>query len=115
MPAVVSRLRSVSVVGNAQRLAPGFKLVVMALTALPVGVVGLSGDTVAERVSGPMAALWFALLPVALYRVWAALALPVVATAIMLHAVIALPFNSTPFIIDFWTSALMLILAFPRR
>ena len=115
MSTVVSRLRSVRVVGNAHLLAPGFKLVVMALTALPVGVVGLSGDTPAERVSGPMAAIWLALLPLALYRVWAALALPVVATAIMLHAVIALPYNSTPFIIDVWTSALMLVLALPRR
>jgi hypothetical protein len=115
MPAVVSRLRLVRVAGHAQRLVPGFKFIVMALTALPIGVVGLSGDTVAERVSGPMAAVWFALLPVALYRAWAALALPVVATAIMLHAVIALPFNSMPFIIDFWTSALMLVLALPRR
>jgi hypothetical protein len=101
--------------GVAQRLTPGFKFVVMALTGLPVGVVGLAGDSLAERISGPMAAVWFALLPVALYRVWAALALPVVATAIMLHAVIALPFNSIAFIIDLWTSALMLVLALPRR
>ena len=115
MPAIVSRLRLVNADGVAQRLTPGFKFVVMALTALPVGVVGLSGDSLAERMSGPMAAAWFALLPVALYRVWAALALPVVATAIMLHAVIALPFNSPPFIIVLWTSALMLTLAFPRR
>ena len=115
MSIAASRLRSVRVAGHAQTLVPGFKLVVMALTALPVGVVGMAGDTAAERVSGPMAAIWLALLPVALYRAWAALAMPVVATAIMLHAVIALPFNSTPFIIDIWTSALMLMLAFPRR
>jgi hypothetical protein len=115
MSAIVSRLRLADASGVAQRLVPGFKFVVMALTALPVGVVGLAGDSVAERISGPMAAVWFALLPVALYRVWAALALPVVATAIMLHAVIALPFNSIAFIIDLWTSALMLVLALPRR
>ena len=115
MSTTVSRLKSVRVAGHAQPLLPGFKLVVMALTALPVGVVGMAGDTTPERVSGPLAALWLALLPVALYRAWAALALPVVATAIMLHAVIALPFNSTPFIIDFWTSGLMLMLALPRR
>ena len=115
MPAVVSRLRSVRVIGHAPLLTPGLRFVVMALTALPVGVVGLSGDSVAERASGPLAALWFALLPLALYRTWAALALPVMATAIMLHAVIAFPFNSTPFIVDFWTAALMLILALPRR
>ena len=115
MPAVVSRLRSVSVVGNAQRLAPGFKLVVMALTALPVGVVGLSGEharRTRQRSDGGV--LVRAAAGRALPR-WAALALPVVATAIMLHAVFALPFNSTPFIIDFWTSALMLVLALPRR
>ena len=115
MSIAASRLKSVRVVGHAQTLAPGFKLVVMALTALPVGVVGLAGNTPAERVSGPIAAIWLALLPVALYHAWATIALPVVATAILLHAVIALPFNSTPFIIVFWTSALMLMLALPRR
>ena len=115
MPAVGSRLKSAIDIGHAQTLAPGFKFLVMALTTLPVAVVGLAGRSVAERASGPMAAIWFALLPVALYRPWAALALPVVATTIMLHAAIALPFNSPAFIIDFWTSVLMLILAFPRR
>jgi hypothetical protein len=68
MSTTVSRLKSVRVVGHAQPLVPGLKLVVMALTALPVGVVGMAGDTSAER-SAVDGGDWLALLPVALYRV----------------------------------------------
>jgi hypothetical protein len=105
-------------VGEAARtdlLYPGFKLLAMALTALPATVVGLSAPTSLELVSGIITGLWFALLPAALYRRWAMTALPFVAAALLLFAVFALPFNSPAFVVDFWSSAMMLILALPKR
>jgi hypothetical protein len=96
-------------------LYPGFKLLAMALTALPATVVGLSAPTGLELVSGIITGLWFALLPAALYRRWATVALPFVAAGLLLFAVFALPFNSTAFIVDFWSAAMMLILALPKR
>ena len=102
-------------IGRPKVVLPGGKFVLMALCTLPVAVVGLSGTTPAEIASGPLAALWFALLPAALYKRWATLALPFVAGALLFITMFALPFNSTSFIIDFWTSALMLVLALPRR
>jgi hypothetical protein len=102
-------------IGRPTLLPPGGKLVLMALCALPVAVVGLSGATPIEMVSGPLAAIWLGLLPVALYKRWATLALPFVAAALLFITMFALPFNSTAFIIDFWTSGLMLVLALPHR
>ena len=80
----------------------------MALCALPVAVVGFSGTTVAETLSGPLAALWLGLLPVALYKRWATVALCLWPAALLFITLFAMPFNSPAFIIDFWTSALML-------
>jgi hypothetical protein len=102
-------------IGRPVRVMPGAKLLVMALCALPVAVVGLSGTTLAETLSGPLAAMWLGLLPVALYKRWATVALLFVAAAVLFISLFALPFNSTAFVIDFWTSALMLVLALPRR
>jgi hypothetical protein len=102
-------------IGRPVLLPPGGKFLLMALCTLPVAVVGLSGTTPAETASGPLAALWMGLLPTALYKRWATLALLFVAVALLFVTVFALPFNSTSFIIDFWTSALMLVLALPRR
>jgi hypothetical protein len=102
-------------IGRPTPLLPGGKFLLMALCTLPIAVVGLSAATVAEAASGPLAALWLGLLPVALYKRWATLALLFVAAALLFITLFALPFNSTAFTIDFWTSALMLILALPRR
>jgi hypothetical protein len=102
-------------IGRPVLVPPGAKLVLMALCALPVAVVGLSALNAAETISAPLAALWLALLPVALYRRWATVALLFVAAALLFFTVIVLPFNSAAFIIDFWTSTLMLVLALPRR
>jgi hypothetical protein len=102
-------------IGRPTLLPPGAKFLIMALATLPVAVVGLSATTVAETVSGPLAAIWLGLLPVALYKRWATLALPFVAAALLFITLIALPFNSPAFVIDFWTSTLMLVLALPRR
>lgn len=102
-------------IGRPVLVPPGAKLVVMALCALPVAVVGLSAATPVETISGPLAALWLGLLPVALYKRWATVALLFVAAALLFFTLFALPFNSPAFIIDFWTSTLMLVLALPRR
>ena len=102
-------------IGRPTLLPTGGKFLLMALCALPVAVVGLSGTTPIEMVSGPLAAIWLGLLPVALYKRWATLALLFVAAALLFITMFALPFNSTAFIIDFWTSTLMLVLALPRR
>jgi hypothetical protein len=102
-------------IGRPVLVPPGAKLVLMALCALPVAVVGLSATTAAETISGPLAALWLGLLPVALYRRWATVALLFVAAALLFFTILALPFDSTAFTIDFWTSTLMLVLALPRR
>ena len=88
----------------------------MALCALPVAVVGLSGvDDHRDALSGPLAAMWLALLPVALYKRWATIALLFVPAALLFISLFALPLNSTAFVVDFWTSTLMLVLALPRR
>lgn len=102
-------------IGRPILVPPGAKFVLMALCTLPVAVVGLSASTTAETLSGPLAALWLGLLPVALYRRWATIALLFVAASLLVITMLALPFNSPAFIIDFWTSALMLVLALPRR
>lgn len=102
-------------IGSPVLVLPGGKFLVMALCALPVAVVGLSGSTLAETLSGPLAAVWLGLLPVALYKRWATIGLLFVAAALLFITLFALPFNSQAFVIDFWTSTLMLVLALPRR
>ena len=102
-------------IGRPVLVVPGGKFLVMALCALPVAVIGLSGVTLAETLSGPLAALWLSLLPVALYKRWATIALLFVAAALLSISLFALPLNSSAFVVDFWTSTLMLVLALPRR
>ena len=102
-------------VGRPTLVLPGAKLVLMALCALPVAVVGMSAATPAEALSAPLAALWLGLLPIALYKRWATVAILFVPAALLFITLFAMPFNSTAFIIDFWTSTLMLVLALPRR
>jgi len=94
---------------------PGARFLLMALATLPVAVVGFSGTTVAETLSGPLAALWLSLLPIALYKRWATIALLFVAGALLSISLFALPLNSSAFVVDFWTSTLMLVLALPHR
>ncbi|HLK90634.1 MAG TPA: hypothetical protein VKZ18_12105 [Polyangia bacterium] len=100
---------------RAELLYPGPKSLLMALMALPPMVVGLSAPTALELTSGVVAGLWFALLPVALYRRWATAALPFVAGGLLMFAVFALPFNSPAFMVNYWSAAVMLILALPKR
>ena len=102
-------------IGSPTLVPPGAKFLLMALCALPVAVVGLSGNSAVETLSGPLAALWLGLLPVALYKRWATIALLFVAGGLLFFTLFALPFNSQSFAIDFWTSTLMLVLALPRR
>jgi hypothetical protein len=102
-------------IGRPHLILPGARFLLMALLTLPVAVVGFSGTTVAETLSGPLAALWLALLPIALFQRWATLALLFVPVALLFITLFAMPFNSPSFIIDFWTSGAMLVLALPRR
>jgi len=102
-------------IGRPVLVPPGAKFLVMALCALPVAVVGLSAATTAEAVSAPLAGLWLGLLPIALYKRWATIGLLFVPAALLFITLFALPFNSSSFVIDFWTSTLMLVLALPRR
>ena len=102
-------------IGRPLLILPGVRFLLMALATLPVAVVGFSGTTVAETLSGPLAALWLALLPVALFQRWATLALLFVPVALLFITMFAMPFNSPAFIIDFWTSAVMLVLALRRE
>ena len=53
--------------------------------------------------------------PQILFQRWATLALLFVPVALLFITLFAMPFNSPAFIIDFWTSAVMMILAIPRR
>jgi hypothetical protein len=101
-------------IGRPLVIVPGARFLTMALAALPVAVVGFSGVTTAETLSGPLAALWLGLLPVALYKRWATLALLFAPVTLLFITLFALPFNSPAFVIDFWTSTLMLVLALPR-
>ena len=102
-------------IGRPVLVPPGAKLLVMALCALPVAIIGLSASTIAETANGPLAALWLVLLLVALYKRWAAVALLFVPAALLFVSLFAVPLNSSAFVVDFWTSALMLVLALPRR
>jgi len=102
-------------IGRPVLVLPGAKFLMMELCALPVAVIGLSASTKAEAVSGPLAAMWFVLLPVALYKQWATIGLLCVPAALLIVSVFALPLTSSAFFVDFWTSALMLVLALPRR
>jgi hypothetical protein len=102
-------------IGRPVLVPTGAKLLVMALCALPVAVIGFSATSQAEITNGPLAALWLALLPVALYKRWATIALLFVPSALLFVSLFALPLNSSAFVVDFWTSTLMLVLALPRR
>jgi hypothetical protein len=93
---------------------PGRKVPVMTLAALPPLVVGMSGTSTAPQIGGSIALLWVILVPCSLYRAWAALALPVVAGGFLVFTMLALPFNTAPFVVDFWTSVLLLALGLPR-
>jgi hypothetical protein len=102
-------------IGRPVLVTPGAKFLVMALCALPVAVVGLSASSVGETTNGPLAAIWLSLLPIALYKRWATIALLFVPAALLFISLFALPLNSAAFVVDFWTSTLMLVLALPHR
>src|SRR5262245_50667351 len=88
---------------------------VMAVTILPVAVVGMMATANTTRVSLVFALLWLFLVPWSMFRRWAAMTLPVVAASLLAFAVLVLPFNSTAFIVNYWTSALLLLMSWPRR
>jgi hypothetical protein len=93
---------------------PGRKVPVMTLAALPALVVGMSATETAPQIGGSIALLWLILVPCSLFQAWAAIALPVVAGGFLVFTMLALPFNSAPFVVDFWTSVLLLGLGLPR-
>jgi membrane-bound ClpP family serine protease len=93
---------------------PGRKVPVMARTVLPAIVVGMSAASAEPQIAGLIALGWLILVPFSLYKPWAAIALPFVGGALLVFALFALPFNSAPFVVDFWTSVLLIILGLPR-
>ena len=88
---------------------------VMAVTILPVAVVGMMATANTHKLSLGFALIWLFLVPWALFKRWAALALPVVAGSLLAYAVVILPLDSATFIVDYWTSAFLLLLTWPRR
>jgi uncharacterized membrane protein YdfJ with MMPL/SSD domain len=96
-------------------LVSGPRLTAMVLAALPAAVVAMSTTGRAQHVSGLIAATWLVLVLIAVYRPWAAVALPVIAAGFIVLTVLALPFHSAPFIVDVWASMAMLVLSLPRR
>jgi hypothetical protein len=88
---------------------------VMEVTILPVAVVGMMAGANIARVSLAFAVLWLFLVPCSIFRRWAALALPVVAASLLAFTILLLPFNSAVFIVNYWTSALLLLMSWPRR
>jgi hypothetical protein len=88
---------------------------VLAVTILPVAVVGMMAAANIAKLSLGFALLWMFLVPWSMYRRWAAFALPVVAASLLVFAVLVLPFNSAAFIVNYWTSASLLLLSWPRR
>jgi hypothetical protein len=107
MPAAVNALRE-------DVLVPGPKVLLMALLALPATIVGVSASPGPEFVSCLIAGAWFAVLPASMYSRKARHVLPFVAGALLIFALVALPFNSPAFVADVWTAAPMLVLALPR-
>ena len=100
---------------GAEALLAGHKFPIMYLIALPAAVVAFASVGAAQFVSGLVAAAWFVLLPFTLYGRWATVALPAVSAALIVTTVLALPFNSVAFVVDFWTSGAMFFLSLPRR
>jgi hypothetical protein len=96
-------------------LLTGSKFPVMYLIALPAAVVAVASVGAAQYVSGLIAAAWFGLLPFTLYSRRAAAALPVVSAGLLVATLLALPFNSSAFVVDFWTTGAMFFLSLPRR
>jgi hypothetical protein len=100
---------------SAEKLLAGSKFPVMYLIALPAAVVAFASVGPAQYVSALVAAAWFGLLPFTLYGRWATVALPLVSAALLVATVLALPFNSVAFVVDFWTTGAMFFLSLPRR
>jgi hypothetical protein len=96
-------------------LIPGKKTPIMAVTVLPVAIVGMSAGASLAKLSLLFALLWLTMLPLAIYKRWAAYALPIVAASLLALTVLALPFDSAAFMVDYWTSALWLMMSWPRR
>jgi len=88
---------------------------VMAVTILPVAIGGMMAAANTAKLSLAFALLWLFLVPWSLFKRWAAMALPVVAASLLVFTVLVLPFNSTAFIINYWTSALLLLMSWPRQ
>ena len=82
---------------------------------MPVAIVGMSALALFARLSLVFALAWLILLPLAIYKRWAALALPAVAASLLAFAIFVLPFESLAFTVDYWTSALLLLMSWPRR
>jgi hypothetical protein len=88
---------------------------VMAVTILPVAIGGMMAAANISKLSLAFALVWLFLVPWSIYKRWAAMALPVVAASLLAFTVLVLPFNSPAFIVNYWTSALLLLMAWPRR
>jgi hypothetical protein len=96
-------------------LIPAWMGTVMAVTILPVAIAGMMASANTAKLSLGFALAWLFLVPCAIYKRWAAMALPVVAASLLAYSVLVLPFNSAAFMIDYWTSALLLLMSWSRR
>jgi hypothetical protein len=97
------------------RLAAGGRFLALLLLDLPLAVVGMASVGIAQWVSGLFAGAWFILVLNALYNRWFTVALPIASGAFLIVVILALPFNSPAFIVDFWTTALLFLLSLPRQ
>ena len=83
----------------------------MVFSALPAAVVGLSAESAAGLVSGIFAGLWLVMLIVSISRRWALMGLPFLAGAFAVFTLGFVPFGSRMFVINYWSAAVMLLLA----
>jgi hypothetical protein len=94
-------------------LPAGARFQTMLLLAVPVVAMGLASAGFARWLGVAFAATWIVLDVVAVWNRWVALVLPVVAAAFFVLTLVALPFNSPPSIVDYWTAVALTYLALP--
>jgi hypothetical protein len=87
---------------------------VLWLIAVPPLAVGLASEGAAEGIGLAIGLSWLALLPIVLYTRRLSFLLPVCAAMLFLASLLALPFNSTAFIMNAWTTLIMALVTFPR-
>jgi hypothetical protein len=111
-------LHVTSFVDHRQRLVSlpesGYSLLPWMLIVPPLAA-GLASSGVAAWTGVVIGATWSSLMLVAFYVHKVGLLMPLCSGLFFAGVLVLLPFNSAAFVIEAWTTLLMLLLTFPRR